>query len=89
MKVIKIGAPWCSGCLVMGPRWEKVEHDNPWLKTEYLNFDEDTEKVKKYKVDEKLPVFIFLSKGDREIDRKVGEITEEEILELINKYKDK
>jgi len=89
MKVIKIGAPWCSGCLVMGPRWEKVEHDNPWLETEYLDFDEDTEKVKEHVVGKTLPVFVFLSKDGCEIDRKVGEITEEEILKLINKYKDK
>ena len=89
MKVIKIGALWCSGCLVMKPRWEKVEHDNPWLETEYLDFDEDTEKVKEHQVEETLPVFVFLSKDGCEIDRKVGEITEEEILKLINKYKDK
>ena len=89
MKVIKIGAVWCSGCLVMKPRWEKIEHDNSWLETEYLDFDDDPEKVKKYKVGKTLPVFVFLGKDGSELDRKVGEITEEEILELINKYKDK
>lgn len=89
MKVIKIGASWCSGCLVMGPRWQKIEQDNPWLKTEYLDFDENAEKVKEYEVGEKLPVFVFLSKDGCEIDRKVGEVSEEEILKLIKKYKDK
>ena len=89
MKVIKIGAVWCSGCLVMKPRWEKIEHDNSWLETEYLDFDDDPEKIKEYKVGKTLPVFVFLGKDGSELDRKVGEITEEEILELINKYKDK
>jgi len=89
MKVIKIGATWCSGCLVMKPRWQKIEHDHSWLQTEYLDFDEDAEQVKSLQVGDKLPVFIFLDKDGQEIDRKVGEITEEEILDLITKYKDK
>ena len=73
----------------MKPRWEKVEHDNPWLETEYLDFDDDPEKVKEYEVGKTLPVFVFLGKDGCELDRKVGEITEEEILELVSKYKDK
>lgn len=89
MKVLKIGAIWCSGCLVMGPRWEKVEDDNPWLETEYLDFDDDSDKVKEHQVGKTLPVFIFLGKDGCELDRKVGEITEKEILKLVNKYKDK
>jgi len=50
MKVIKIGAIWCNGCLVMKPRWLEIENENPWLKTEYLDFDADKEKVSKYDV---------------------------------------
>jgi len=34
MKVLKIGAVWCNGCLVMKPRWEELEKENPWLETE-------------------------------------------------------
>lgn len=41
MKVLKIGAVWCNGCLVMRPRWQEIEKENPWLKTEYFDFDED------------------------------------------------
>jgi len=29
MKVLKFGAVWCSGCLVMNPRWRGVEEENP------------------------------------------------------------
>jgi len=25
MKVLKFGAVWCSGCLVMRPRWRSIE----------------------------------------------------------------
>ncbi len=41
MKVLKFGAVWCSGCLVMRPLWQDIEAENPWLKTEYDDFDED------------------------------------------------
>ena len=48
MKVIKIGAIWCNGCLVMKPRWGEIEKKNPWLETEFYDFDESPEIVKKY-----------------------------------------
>ena len=45
MKVIKIGAVWCNGCLVMRPRWQEIETENPWLTTEYFDFDQDSTKI--------------------------------------------
>lgn len=90
MKVIKIGAVWCPGCLVMRPRWQKVESQNTWLKTEYHDFDESKDIVQKYDLkDGKLPAFIFLDKNDNEIFRISGELEEKKIIELITKYKDK
>ncbi len=90
MKVIKIGAVWCSGCLVMKPRWEKIEKENSWLVTENLDFDEDSEKVKIYGLDEgSLPTFIFLDKKGKELERLTGEMSKEKLLEVIEKYKDK
>jgi len=50
MKVIKIGAIWCNGCLVMRPRWQEIEKENPSLKTEYFDFDNDKDTVNKYKI---------------------------------------
>lgn len=90
MKVIKIGAVWCNGCLVMRPRWAEIEKKNLWLKTEYLDFDNDREKVKKYNVESgKLPVFVFLDKKGMEILRMSGEIGKEDILKAINETKSK
>ena len=88
MKVIKFGAVWCSGCLVMRPRWEKVEKENEWLKTEYFDIDEFPDTVEKFDLQE-YPTFIWFDKNDQEIDRKIGEISEREIIDLINKYKEK
>jgi len=90
MKVIKIGAEWCSGCLIMKPRWQEIEVENPWLETKYLDFDENAQEVAEYKIEsETLPAFIFLDSGGNEIVRKHGEISKETLLNLISSYRDR
>ena len=89
MKVLKFGAVWCTGCIVMKPRWQDLEKQNSWIKTEYYDYDEREDLVKKYKVGDKIPVFIWLDKKGNELERKVGEYKKEELLEICQKYKDK
>lgn len=91
MKVIKIGAVWCSECIVMRPRWAEIEKEQSWLKTEYLDFDKDKEKLQKYNADkeEKLPVFIFLDKKGKEFLRMRGEPSKKKLLEIILENKNK
>jgi len=90
MKILKIGAVWCNGCLVMRPRFAEIEKENPWLVTEYHDFDTDKDTVHAYKIDSgKLPVFIFLDKADKEIVRLEGEIEKDSLMEVINQNKDK
>lgn len=89
MKVIKFGAVWCSGCLVMKPRWAEIEAENPWLKTEMHDFDQDKEAVEKYNIDETLPTFVFLDKENKEFLRLNGEIDKDKLIEIINTNKDK
>lgn len=90
MKVLKIGAEWCAICLVMKPRWAEIEKENPWLKTEYLDYDKNQQQLEEYNIDsDLLPIFVFLDKKEKEIDRRTGEISKKELLELINKHKEK
>jgi len=89
MKVIKIGAPWCASCIVMKPRWAEIEKENPWLETEYYDYDISDPKIQSFNLGDDIPVFIFLDKEGNEIDRKVGELGKQEIIDLINMYKDK
>ena len=90
MKVLKFGAVWCNGCLVMRPRWQVIEKENLWLKTEYFDFDQNKEMVKKYGiVSGVLPVFVFLDKEGKEILRLNGEIDKAELLKVIAENKDK
>lgn len=90
MKVIRVGAVWCSGCLVMRPRWQEIEKELPWLKTEYYDFDQDREKVAEYEIkSEKLPTFIFLNKDGQEFLRLHGEPSKRELVKIILENKDK
>jgi len=89
MKVLKFGAVWCPGCLVMRPKWEEIEKELPWLETEYYDFDKDKDVVEKYKVNQNLPTFIFLDKEGNEILRLHGEVSKKELLKIIEENKDK
>lgn len=89
MKVLKIGAVWCPGCLIMKPRWAEIENEMPGLVTEYYDFDRDKEVMEKYGIDHKLPVFIFLDKDENEILRLTGEVDKEELVKVINDNIDK
>jgi thiol-disulfide isomerase/thioredoxin len=90
MKVIKIGAVWCPGCLVMRPIWKRIEAENLWLVTEYYDFDERKDIADKYSVKSGvLPVFVFLDKDDNEVLRLTGEVSRERILQAIHEYKDR
>ena len=77
MKVIKIGAIWCGGCLVMNKVWKKLK-DNYQFDYQELDYDMDEDEVKKYSPGDVLPIFIFMNE-DEEIDRLTGEFSYDEL----------
>lgn len=81
MKVIKINAVWCSGCLIMNKTWKKVL-ENKNIETINLDYDMDEEEVQKYDVGDRLPVLIFYN-NDKEVKRLIGEHSYEELIEVI------
>ena len=74
MKVVKINALWCSGCLVMNKVWKNILK-NRNIETINLDVDIDEDEVMKYNIGDVLPVFIFY-KNDEEVFRIVGEKSE-------------
>ncbi len=89
MRVLKFGAVWCNGCLVMRPRWQEIEKENPWLETQYFDFDKDKKMVNTYGiVSGVLPVFVFLDKAGKEIVRLSGEVGKNELLKIITENRD-
>lgn len=89
MKILKFGAVWCPGCLIMKPRWKEIEAENPWLATEYYDFDTDKEAVRTFNIDSTLPTFVFLDKNNRELLRLNGEIDKDKLIKIINANKDR
>lgn len=85
MKVIKIGAMWCPGCIVMHKVWDKINKEYPNIEVKSLDLDMDEEEVKKYNIGDTLPVTIFY-KDDTELERLIGEKRFEDIESVINKY---
>ncbi|MFA7120157.1 MAG: thioredoxin family protein [Bacilli bacterium] len=89
MKILKFGALWCPGCLIMKPRWEEIEKENTWLKTEYYDYDKNKEVVDKWNIGSILPVFIFVDKDNDEFLRLIGEQSKKKLINLILTNKDR
>ena len=83
MKLIKIGAIWCSGCLVMNKVWNKLIKEYNFS-YETFDIDMDEDEVEKYNVGEKLPVFIVME-NDKEIKRFIGEYS---YSDMVNNLRD-
>lgn len=83
MKIIKINAMWCPGCLISKSIWSEIEKTYP--NNEYINldYDMDDEIVEKYNVGDILPV-VIVEKDNKEIKRIIGEKTKKEILEELS-----
>ena len=86
MKIAKISAIWCGGCLVMAKAWENIKKNYPEVEFVELDYDMDEEEVKKYNVGEVLPVFIFY-KNEVEVKRINGETKENILIETIEELK--
>jgi len=84
MKVLKFGAVWCPGCIIMKPIWAEIEKEMPELETEYFEIDDCKEEVEKWNIGDEVPVFIFLDKEGKEFHRIGGQVSKEELVKFIN-----
>lgn len=89
MKVLKFGAVWCQDCIIMKPRWQEIEDENPWLLAEFYDVDKDPQAAKKHNVTDKIPAFIFLDKEGKELLRLHGNVAKDELVKKINEFKDR
>lgn len=78
MKLIKIGAMWCGGCLIMNNVIAKARKNYSFDIIEY-DIDMDEDEVKKYNPGDVLPVFIVVD-NEKEISRFVGEYSYDEFI---------
>lgn len=79
MKIIKINAMWCPGCLITKSIWQEIEKEYPSHEYINLDYDLDEEKISKYKIGDILPV-VIIENNNQEIKRILGEKNKKEIL---------
>ena len=90
MKIIRIGAIWCPGCLAMKKKWKNIEEKYPNLNIIDLDCDTDLEEIRKYNPGKLLPITIFLDENNNELERLIGEQKEQTIIDIIErKYHEK
>ncbi len=83
MKIIRITALWCTSCLLMKRRWEKVFNDYPDIEIIDYDFDEDKDIIEKYDIGKTLPVLIVYNNREVEVSRIVGEKSKKQLSKLI------
>ncbi|MBQ3021275.1 MAG: thioredoxin family protein [Bacilli bacterium] len=83
MKIIKINAMWCPGCLISKNIWNEIETIYPNHEYINLDYDLDDEIVEKYKVGDILPV-VIIEDNNKEIKRIIGEKNKKEILKELS-----
>lgn len=88
MKIIKIGAVWCPGCLVMKKVWKSIMNDYPNLDIIDLDYDMNSNEVNIYNPGKVLPIVIFLDKNNNELERLIGEKSEDDLRRKIDKYEE-
>ena len=86
MKIIKVGALWCPGCLITNNELNKIKESYNIEVIEY-DYDFDEEKVKELNIGTILPELIFI-KDDKEVDRLIGEKRFKDIEGVIKKYEE-
>lgn len=84
--VIKAFATWCPHCAKMKPLFDNLEKElgKKYIFAEF-DVDESEELTKQFNV-KSLPTFIFLKDKNEEAGRESGEMSQDELKELIEKH---
>ena len=79
-KIIYFSAPWCGPCKVLGPTMQKLSSELPITK---INVDEDNTTSAKYGI-RNIPTLILIDETGKEINRLVGNVSEQQIKQFYN-----
>tara|TARA_R110001592_G_scaffold151302_1_gene377715 strand:+ start:1249 stop:1497 length:249 start_codon:yes stop_codon:yes gene_type:complete len=79
-KILYFSAPWCGPCKVLGPTMQKLSSELPITK---INVDEDNTQSAKYGI-RNVPTMILIDKTGKEINRLVGNVSEQQIKQFYN-----
>jgi|TARA_B100001778_G_C18236825_1_gene471497 thioredoxin 1 len=80
--ILYFSAPWCGPCKVMSPLIELMEKQGK-IVVKKVNVDYDAQLPTKYNV-RNVPTLVLTDLNGTEIKRKVGQMSEQEILDFYN-----
>lgn len=81
VKILKLGASFCSPCRVLKQNLEGFTR----VPVEEIDVEANTDEVTKYSI-RNIPVLVYLDENGNEIDRTVGLVTVQKINEIIDKH---
>jgi len=84
VKILDFYADWCGPCQTLMPTLDEVVKETG-IELEKVNVDQNQERASKYGVFS-VPTLVFEKEG-KEIDRLVGLVAKNKILETIEKHK--
>ncbi len=79
--LIDFWASWCGPCRMLSPVVDQIAEENTAIKVGKINVDEEPELAQKFSV-MSIPTLISFRNGEA-VNRSVGVISKEEILNLI------
>lgn len=83
--LIDFYADWCGPCKILSPRVAEIAKENKDIKVVKINVDENSELATQYNISA-MPTLVVIEKGE-EINRAVGALSKEKILELAKSIK--
>jgi len=82
LTIVDFWAPWCGPCKMFGPIFESVSSIKNDVKFCKLNVDEDNENISKEYGVMSIPTVILFKDG-KEINRNIGFMDEDSLIEFI------
>ena len=80
--ILYFSAPWCGPCKVMSPLIEQMGKQGR-IKVKKVNIDYDAQLPQKYNI-KSVPTMVLTDLDGNEISRKVGQLSEQQILDWYN-----
>lgn len=74
-------ASWCGPCKMLSPVIDEFAKDHPEFKIGKVNVDDAAELARKFRI-RSVPTLVVLKNGE-EVNRSVGVLEEDEILDLL------
>jgi thioredoxin 1 len=82
--IVDFFAEWCMPCVMMGPVFQRLSEKYDKVRFVKINVDDASKLAQEYEISS-IPCIVFFKDGE-EVDRVVGGVSEDLLVEKINDY---